>query len=209
MPEVIIDGAGSGYALRITPEGAMPISGAIGVDMSGISITAGSSAYIYGKSGTGWIPVLVDENGMLSIVASVSTGSETWIRGGSVQTYNPVGIGSNLITNFPMHYPGSVWQGGGPWNVLGSAYITNPSEVGSIGVQSISGNVLISGTVTTGSKSWVMNSLITKYYDAGSLALSGTAIGSVFFYSGGTAGTLQSTLVLSYSGGELVKWTVT
>lgn len=62
MAVSIIDGAGSSYAMRVTPEGAIPVSG------------------VFGSAGG-------------------NSGSEVYIKAGSVQTYNPIGIGSVLVTN--------------------------------------------------------------------------------------------------------------
>jgi hypothetical protein len=78
---------------------------------------------------------------------SVTAGSETWIKGGSIQTYDPIGIGSVLVTNDV-----NVTQGTDPWTatisgtttVAGSINIaTDLSTIGSIAVQTISGTVEI------------------------------------------------------------------
>ncbi|MCH7524441.1 MAG: hypothetical protein IIC74_05390, partial [Bacteroidetes bacterium] len=62
-----------------------------------------SESFIHGISGGTWMPLAV-QSGTEAILrttasVSVSVGSESVITAGSVQTYNPIGIGSILITN--------------------------------------------------------------------------------------------------------------
>lgn len=94
MAEAIIDGAGSGYRLRVTPEGAIPISGTISVG----AVTAGSQSYIYGKSGTDWIPALVTTEGKLETTATIggiTTGSQSFIYGKSGTDWTPIQVNNS------------------------------------------------------------------------------------------------------------------
>jgi len=69
--------------------------GVLRVDSS-VSVTTGSEQIIFGKSGTDFFPLLSTsgtDGGILRTTASVTTGSEVFIKGGSVQTFDPIGIG--------------------------------------------------------------------------------------------------------------------
>ena len=115
-----------------------------------ISVSTGSNVWVKGGSIQPYNPigigsVLITNPGVIGSIEvqtilgsvaisspiSVSTGSEVYIKSGSVQTYNPIGIGSVLITN--------------------------PTVVGSISTQTIIGSVAISSpiSVATGSESYV------------------------------------------------------
>lgn len=96
----IIDGLGSNYRAHVDEHNRLLVAGSI-TSMPSISVSAntGSESYIFGKSGANYYPLLSTsgtDGGLLRVESSVSvsTGSEVYIKAGSVQTYNPIGIGS-------------------------------------------------------------------------------------------------------------------
>ena len=151
MAETIIDGIGSGYLAGVTSDNRLLVS-TEGITVGSLSISAGSTAYNYGSSGTGWLPVLVDEDGKLMTDTSVTIGS--------IQTYNPIGVGSVLVTNV-VGVSGNVCTGSESWiqnfgdlgsqrtisagsviitntvDVLGSINVNNAAGIGSLATQSV------------------------------------------------------------------------
>lgn len=210
MPEVIIDGRGTGSTLKVNPDGSINVAG-VTVDLSGVSVSAGSTSYIYGQSGGDWYPILVESgtgkiivdtelvagslqtydpigvgsvlvtNFPSSIPGSVSQATTPWITTGSFQPYNPIGIGSNLVTNFPTTFPGSVSQSTNPWITLGSTAITNR----------------ISGAVAIIDESPLS---ANKINFAVQLVYSGTVIGSIIKFNPAGGSFVR---VLSYTGDNL------
>lgn len=74
------------------------------------SVSTGSESYLYGKSGTNWYPLAVQSGteGILRIAGtfSATTGSESYIKGGSIQVYasniytgskGPITSGNNIL----------------------------------------------------------------------------------------------------------------
>ena len=186
MPEQIISASGQNYGMNVNPDGSINIG-----SMPPISVSAntGSQAYLYGMSGNNWYPLLSTSGTIGTLVTnanvSVTTGSQVWINGGSVQTFNPIGIGSVLVTN-TVPISGIVNQGTNPWVITGSVAISNSisvstgsamyvvagstiilSSTGSVGVYSPS-TLAVSGIVSQGTNPWIVN---------GSFAI--TNIGSV------------------------------
>ncbi len=112
------------YQMDITSEGAVPISGVISA-----SVTAGSESFIYGKSGTGWLEVLVDSAGKLETTASVTVDSVFIASGadiGSVHVNNFADLGSTVV-------------------------IDDPATIGSLAVQTIDGTVTVTSLASAGS----------------------------------------------------------
>ena len=120
-------------------------------------ITAGSIK-IMGASGADFYPLLVTSGtigilrtdinswpGSIAITTDpVPVSGGVIIRAGSIQTYSPLGVGSiygiGIGSVFAL-VTGSVRQLTDPWIVLGSTQVTNPTAVGSLAVQTISGVV--------------------------------------------------------------------
>src|SRR3990167_3731891 len=125
---------GSEYIVGVTQDNKLMVDAS--VSLGSISVAAGSQSYIFGKSGADYYPLLSTsgtDGGLLRVDSSVSvsTGSNVWVKGGSIQTYNPVGIGS-------------IWFGGG----IGSVTITNAlATIGSYTTQIISGTITIDNRV--------------------------------------------------------------
>ena len=133
--------------------------GSIGV-YGNLSTTAGSEQWIKGGSiqiysplGIGSVTIVnarYDLGSFLLVAGSISsmptisvaTGSESWIKGGSIQTYNPLGstfvLGSIYVT-------GSINQVSN-WMISGLQY--------SVG---ISGLMSISGIVNQGTTPWIIS----------------------------------------------------
>lgn len=178
MAEQIIDGWGTGSPLKVNSDGSINVStggGGVGsVYVVGTVFTEGNP-----------LPVSVNEIGTIFEVTQSNNfvwNGEDWVEepltrtvniiAGSVQTYNPVGIGSVLITNLSVgsevyikagsvqtYNPvgiGSIWFGGG----IGSVTITNSlPSIGSYTTQMISGlasSVGISGAVNQGTNPWIV-----------------------------------------------------
>jgi len=103
MPVQVINSSGTQYGMVVNPDGS------INTVVSGITIDIGSAIIqledVYVRSGTMFIVSGNAWTGTGSVYVSNAVGSESYIKGGSIQTYNPIGIGSSLITNFPS--PGS------------------------------------------------------------------------------------------------------
>lgn len=130
-------------------------------------------------SGTAFIAGVTQDNYLMvvgSIVStpsiSVNTGSEVYVKGGSIQTYNP--LGSTFIQ-------GSIY-------VTGSINIaTNLPTIGSYTTQMISGLqysvgvsglMVISGIVNQGTSPWVVSGITnlgTSWTGTGSVVISGIA----------------------------------
>lgn len=128
---------------------------------------------------------------------SVSTGSESWIKGGSIQTYTPLGstyvlgsvyatgsvnISTNVLGVSGAYFPGSIWFGG-----IGSVVVSNLPAVGSftgmgngsmfwgggVGSVVVSGLVSISGPSAIGSYTGMSNGSIWFGGGVGSVMISG------------------------------------
>jgi hypothetical protein len=184
MPEIIIGGSGTQYPLVVNSDGSINVSG-ISIGSLSASVETGSTAYMHGSSGTGWLPLAVTEDGKLEVATTVSIGSietgsvvyqgvKPWEVTGSFSMYD---VGSSLITNFPSTYPGSVvvtnqvYAGSENW-------IKNFSDIGSsrvitnlyAGSESwIIGSVAITNSlsVETGSETWIRGGSIQPYNPVG------------------------------------------
>ena len=170
--------------------------GSIGV-YGNLSTTAGSEQWIKGGSiqiysplGIGSVTIVnarYDLGSFLLVAGSISsmptisvaTGSESWIKGGSIQTYNPLGstfvLGSIYVT-------GSINQVSN-WMISGLQY--------SVG---ISGLMSISGIVNQGTTPWIIS---------GTANISGVFIGISGIVNQGTvnwgvSGTAFQTIVETY-----------
>jgi hypothetical protein len=181
MAEHIHSASGIPYPLIVNPDGTIGISG---------GATAGSKVYIYWSQNAGSELVYTSGDDYW-LKVGVHAYSPWVIRGGEY----PAGSQSNLVK--PIMVAGNM-----AGSILSLVMTTGSALL-------VAGSVQVAGTVTTGSQTYQMNSLITKYYDAGSLIYTGANVGSVLYYSGGVAGTLINTLVLTYSGTEIVRFTVT
>jgi hypothetical protein len=113
---------------------------------------------------------------------SATAGSEQWIKGGSIQTYTPLGVGSVMISGtLPL------------WLGVGSVEINNPSRIGSftgmsngsifwgggVGSMMISGNVQIIGSVAITNIGSVIVSNLVYIQPSGTFST-----GSINFMSG-------------------------
>jgi hypothetical protein len=190
----------------VNSDGSINIAG---VTIGSVSIAAGSETYI--KGGSVSVYDIVAGSIVSMPAVSVSAGSESYIKGGSISVY---GVGSIYATN---QYLGSkVWQGE-RFGVSGIVDITtriagsivnmpnitidSPSTIGSYSIQTIDGNVGVSGTafsnilgsvtitampainVSTGSENYIMNFgdlgssvVVTNLYE-GSKAYQGDVYG--------------------------------
>jgi len=137
---------------------------------------------------------------------SALTGSESYIKGGSIEIFT----GSIHVTNFSAGtgYAGSdVWQGTNPWIILGSVHQINSTPAtltGSIEVFTNTGSVEVYGSLSAiaGSEQWIKNwgelgsSVVvanlyagSKIYAGDTLPISGTVnatVGSVSIYNLGS-----------------------
>jgi len=155
------------------------------------SATTGSQSYLFGKSGADYYPLLVGsdaDGGILRTSASVdvSTGSEVWIRGGSVQPYSQIGSVE-------------VWQGTASdlavdIGNIGSvrAILDNPVGVGSYTTQGVtfsSGTGYIDVTQTT--SPWIVQGSVNidNFASIGSFTTQ-TVDGTVSVTNIATAGSL-------------------
>jgi hypothetical protein len=150
MAESLIDGIGSGYAAQVDNTNRLMVR-TEGLSVGSVSVynmVAGSIVYMPSVSVTAGSESYI-KGGSISVY-NLYAGSEAWIKAGSIQTYNPVGIGSVLITN---QYLGSE-----TWIKAGSVQTYNPVGIGSVLLTGV-GSVVISGTVNTqlytGSEAWI------------------------------------------------------
>jgi len=123
------------------------------ISVGSISVATGSTSYLFAKSGADFYPLLSTsgtDGGILRVDSSVSvsTGSEVYVKGGSIQTYSPLGVGS--VT-------GQITIG------AGSIQTYNPIGVGSVtGVITVRGGSILtySGTnfidVTQTTNPWIV-----------------------------------------------------
>lgn len=137
MSETIGDGrgnqaSGAQYIAGVTQDNFLMVAGSIS-SMPPVSTSLTGSIEVFSSTGS------VNVYGNLSTTA----GSEVYIKAGSVQTYNPIGIGS-------------IWFGGG----IGSVTITNSlPSIGSYTTQMVSGlasSIGISGAVNQGTNPWIV-----------------------------------------------------
>lgn len=143
-PEQIISASGIQYKLLVYDGGFIAVSGA---NVGGGGAATGSESFIYGKSGTSWIGIRTDENGVLDVNATVTTGSvvyqgtDPWIVLGSQYVSNTVSVsGQNVGSIGTQTVVGSVAVTAAPltevftsgnFNVIntGSVAITNSPTV--------------------------------------------------------------------------------
>ena len=168
MAVIIQGGTGSGYRVAVTDENRLKVdsilSGTQEVAVSGtfnVTANTGSIAYMFGKSGTDYYPILTtsgSDGGVLRIDGTISatTGSQNWIQnfgdlGSTVVIDSPASIGSFttqtidgtvVVTDIAsagsiaiQTINGSVNQGTDPWIILGSVAISSPISV-SVGSES-------------------------------------------------------------------------
>ena len=146
-------------AAIVTSAGELLITGSV---QSTSTITTGSESFIFGKSGTAWLPLKVISGTEATLVTNISN-------------FNDLGsnvTGSVAITTNPVPVSGIINQGTVPWIVLGSTRVVQDSTVrqisaGSVNVNNFSdlgssriitaGSVIITNTptVTTGSESFL------------------------------------------------------
>ena len=225
MPEVIISASGTQHGLIINPDGSLSLSGAVTV--SSLDEFIGrpdqsippSGTLIMGASGGTSRILLTDDDGVLQTAASVTVGSESVIVAGSVQTYNPIGVGSVLLvpgslevfqtTNADMQVQATQE---GTWDInnllTGSVRVVSQNQWTGVGSVVISGVVPVSVSagsileyevtpISTGRN----NPALTLLYvvSGTSTGVTGSEIGSVIQFIG--AGSFVQ--VLSYSGNQL------
>lgn len=159
----------------------------------------------------------------ISSPINVTTGSETYIKGGSIQIYNPIGVGSIRIAETGVTLPVSgIVNLGANWTGVGSVYQVNSSSAtltGSIEVFSSTGSVNIYGSLTAsaGSEQWIKTGSISLLNSLGSTQMFGSvaitspisvSVGSESYIKGGSIQTytpLGSTFILGsvYATGSI------
>lgn len=175
------------------PIGVGSVTGVITVRAGSIQTYGNLGSYnvvLYGSSGTniGLYPLAVQSGttGILQTTASVTTGSEVYVKAGSIQTYNPIGVGS--VT-------GKVEIGAGSITVynrvagsivnLPGVDINNPATIGSYTTQGVSHTGSLEVFSSTGS--------VNIY---GNISASNPSVAKP-----GTAGTGSMTVMAGWSGG--------
>jgi len=175
MGETILDGRGNwiagspNYIAGVTSDNKLMVDA---------SVSAGSQSYLFGKSGADYYPLLAvsgTDGGILRVDSSVSvtTGSEVYVKGGSIIPYNPVGVGS--VTGVITIRAGSIQ----PYNPIGVGSeriaewglvtpITTTGSIISYGIGSIriaeQGISLgVSGIINQGTSPWVVTGSIINY----------------------------------------------
>lgn len=159
MAEVIINGSGPQYPMVVNPDGSLNVVTG-GISLSGLSISAGSISYIPAGSVIVTNQVSVLGSVVISSPISVATGSEVYVKGGSIQPYNPIGIGSVLIIN------GSIMTYGQSVTVGSEVYVKNFGELGS--------NVVVTNFPTLYAVSGIVNIGTMPAIQTGSIVYQGT-----------------------------------
>ena len=176
----------SGNVTMVSSAGSVGVYGS--VYTTGSIVTAGSTS-LYGTGSVRiaeqGLPLQVYNSGLFSIVGSITsmptqsitTGSEVWIKAGSVQTYSPLG---SVGVYGSVYTIGSINQGTDPWRVTGS--ITNYGIgsvllVSSAGSQSVMGSVYSTGSMNIATDVATIGSFTTMVIGS-SWITNPTAVGS-------------------------------
>lgn len=197
----------------------------------GVFGTLGASGTLFAVSGIvnqGTNPWIVLGSVAISSPISVSVGSETYIKGGSIQTYDPIGVGSvtGVITiragSIQTYTPLGVGSVTGQVTIgAGSIQTYSPVGVGSVIITSarydLGSFLLIAGSissmptisVSTGSESYIKGGSIQTYNPIGigsvrvaewGLTSPITSTGSVISYGIGSIRIAEQGLTLGISG---------
>lgn len=123
MGEVILDGIGSNYPMKVTNTNAALVTGSIAITNASLDVTVNVQDFVSVTQSGAYIVNL----GSVAVTNNIPiTGSVAITNTGSViQATNPwIVLGSQAITNV---ITGSVVQSTNPWVMLGSVDITNTS----------------------------------------------------------------------------------